>query len=112
VEISTRKEGDVLVADCAGSLDTQTSGPATEELSRLAGDSGGKFLLNLAKLDFVSSAGLRVLLRTAKALDAGGGALKVCEPSGVVQEVLDISGFANFVEVHADEAAAVAAFNA
>ena len=111
MEISTRKVGDVLVADCVGSLDTQTSGPATEAMSRLTGESEGKLLINLSKLDFLSSAGLRVLLRAAKAQEAAGGVMKVCEPSGVVQEVLDISGFASFVEVHAEEATALAAFN-
>jgi anti-sigma B factor antagonist len=110
VEISTRKDGDVLVADCAGSLDTQTSGQATEAMNRIAVEAGGKLLVNLSKLDFLSSAGLRVFLRVAKSMDAAGGAMKVCEPRGVVQEVLDISGFASLVEVHADEAAALAAF--
>jgi anti-anti-sigma factor len=110
VDISSRREGDVLVADCAGSLDTQTSGPATDAMNQLADQAQGKLLVNLAKLDFLSSAGLRVLLRTAKTLQAAGGALKVCEPAGVVQEVLDISGFASLVEVYPDEAAAIAAF--
>jgi anti-sigma B factor antagonist len=112
VEISTRKEGDVLVADLVGSLDTQTSGPASEEMSRVISEASGKLLVNMEKLEFLSSAGLRVLLRAGKEIQASGGTMKVCEPNGVVKEVLDISGFASFLDIKDSEADAVAAFSA
>ena len=112
MEISTRKEGDVLIADLIGSLDTQTSGPASEEMSRVISEASGKLLVNMQQLEFLSSAGLRVLLRAGKEIQAAGGTMKVCQPNGVVKEVLDISGFASFLDIQDSEADAVAAFSA
>ena len=47
MEISIRKEGDIVIADLVGSLDTQTSGPASEEMSRIIGEASGKLLVNM-----------------------------------------------------------------
>jgi anti-sigma B factor antagonist len=111
VEITTRNAGDILVADLSGSLDTQTSGQASEEMARLIAQASSGLLVNLENLEFLSSAGLRVLLRAAKEIEAKDGKMKICQPNGVVKEVLDISGFASFLGIHDDEADALAAFS-
>jgi anti-anti-sigma regulatory factor len=89
VEITTRNAGDILVADLSGSLDTQTSGQASEEMARLIAQ---------------ASSGL-------KEIEAKDGKMKICQPNGVVKEVLDISGFASFLGIHDDETDALAAFS-
>ena len=110
MEINTRTVGDILVADMVGSLDTQTSGPASDEMTRIISEASGSLLVNMGKLEFLSSAGLRVLLRAAKEIQSSGGMMKVCQPSGVVKEVLEISGFGSFLEIHEHEASALASF--
>ena len=109
MEINTRNVDDVTVIDISGSLDTQTSGTASDEMTRIAQDAS-KMLLNLESLDFLSSAGLRVILRTAKQLKDSGGAIKVCNAGGVVKEVMEISGFGSLLDLHVTEAEALAAF--
>ena len=109
MEISTRNVDGVTVIDISGSLDTQTSGAASDEMARIAQEAS-KMLLNLESLDFLSSAGLRVILRTAKQLTGSGGAIKVCNAAGVVKEVMEISGFGSLLDLHASEADALAAF--
>jgi anti-anti-sigma factor len=109
MKISTRTEGDITVADVSGSLDTQTSAPASEELTRIA-QGTSKLLLNFEQLEFLSSAGLRILLRTAKQLNGAGGTMKICNPTGTVKEVMEISGFGNFLDLHDSESEALAAF--
>ncbi len=109
MEISTRNVDGVTVIDISGSLDTQTSGAASDEMARIAQEAS-KMLLNLESLDFLSSAGLRVILRTAKQLKGAGGAIKVCNAGGVVKEVMEISGFGSLLDLHASEADALAAF--
>jgi anti-anti-sigma factor len=52
-----------------------------------------RVLLNLEKLEYVSSAGLRVILRGAKLLRVNRGELKICNASGLVRNVLETSGF-------------------
>lgn len=110
MEITTRTTADAQVIDMAGKLDTQTAGPAMDELQGHLADFSGNLLINLEGLDFVSSSGLRVILRAAKQMRAQGGNMKVCGARGVVKEVLEISGFDSLLDLHADEAQALSAF--
>ncbi len=91
-------------------MDTQSSGPASEEMARIVEDGNVKILLNLGNLEFISSAGLRVLLRTTKLLPEADGRMVICQANGVVKEVLEISGFDTFIDVHDTEAQALEAF--
>ena len=110
MESHTREEDDVLVMELSGKLDTQTSGPASEEMAQIAESGHSKVLLRLDKLEFVSSAGLRVILRTAKLVKAAGGSLRLCNASGLVKEVMEISGFDSLLDMHDTEANALEAF--
>ena len=99
-----------LVVDMAGSLDTQTAGSAMDALQVHLDARPKKLLINLAGLEFVSSSGLRVILRAAKQVRANGGAMKLCGAQGMVKEVLEISGFDRLLDLHDEEAQALAAF--
>jgi anti-anti-sigma factor len=61
-------------------------------------------------LDYISSAGLRVLLATAQKLQAEDGALRVCNLNETVQEVFDISGFSTILSVFKTETEALNEF--
>ena len=98
----------VTVAALKGRLDTATA-PAAE--SRLLGllEGGGKVVADLAEVHYVSSAGLRVLLKAAKQAKAGGGSFAVASPQAPVREVLEISGFDKILAIHPTRDAALAA---
>ena len=66
--------------------------------------------MNLEKLDYISSAGLRVLLATAKKLKAIGGELRVCSLNEIVTEVFDITGFDLILTVLPSESEALDGF--
>lgn len=110
MNINTRNIDGILAIDIEGKLDTQTATPAMEELLQYLESSPDKVLINLAPLEFVSSAGLRVILRVAKQMRGYGGALKVSGAQGVVKDVLEISGFDNLLDLYEDEGQAVNAF--
>ncbi len=110
MNISTRQVGEIFAIDIEGKLDTQTATPALEELLQLLETNPGKALINLAPLEFVSSAGLRVLLRVAKEVRGYGGELKVSGAQGMVKEVLEISGFDSLLDLYDDEEQAVRSF--
>ena len=110
MNITVRMINDVTVVDVSGSLDTGTFEVASAEMSRIADKSNNKVLLNLEDLEFLSSAGLRVLLLTKKQLSAAGGSFKICKPTGMVKEVMEISGFSNFLNLHESENEALSAF--
>jgi len=110
MNVTTRDAGGILAIDLEGKLDTQTSTQTLEELLSYLEPSPGKVLLSLNSLDFISSAGLRVILQVAKKVSAYGGALKVSGATGVVKDVMEVSGFDSMLDLYEDEAAAVASF--
>ena len=104
MNIQTRDESDIKIIYLEGEMDTETSPEVLSELDRLRNDGVKKMLLNLEKLDFISSAGLRVLLATAQQLKASGGDFRVCRLNKEIQEVFDISGFSTLLMVFENEA--------
>ncbi len=108
--ITTRQEAGILVCELSGRLDATSSEAAATELLALVAAGNAKLLLNLKTLDYVSSIGLRVFVRVAKATHAAGGALKLCSPTSSVAKVLEISGMDNLLDLHTEESAALAAF--
>ena len=110
MEINTREANGVVVVDLVGKLDTQTSAMASDSLTKIAEGDNAKILVNLENLEFISSSGLRVLLRAAKQVKATEGAIKVCTATGVVKEVMEISGFDGLLDMHESESDALASF--
>jgi anti-anti-sigma factor len=111
MEITPRHQGDVLVLDMRGRLDTSTSGKAHDAVVGFANSGAKRVVLNLDKLDFVSSAGLRVILTLAKLLQSSSGELKICRPNANVKEVLEMSGFHSLIKIFDDEKAAIASWS-
>jgi anti-anti-sigma factor len=110
MKIHTRDENDVKIVLFDGELDTNTSPEAEAHLDELRASGIKKILLNFEKLDFISSAGLRVLLANAQQLSSTGGELKLCNLNETVQEVFDISGFSVLLMVFDSEAEAMSGF--
>jgi len=93
MDVETRKQGNVTVVSLAGKLDAVTS-PAFEQQIRGTIDSGSHaIVVDLARLDYISSAGLRALLVLAKQVKAKGGKACLANVSGDVRSVFEMSGF-------------------
>jgi len=110
MEISVTESGDVRILSFKGNLDTNTSPQAENEINGLIEAGAQKLLVNFENLDYISSAGLRILLATAKKLKASPGDLKICCLNETVQEVFDISGFATILSVSKTEEEALGAY--
>jgi anti-anti-sigma factor len=83
-----------------GRLDS-ASGPAFEKdlLSRI--DEGRRrLLLDFAELQYISSAGLRIVLLAAKKMKGAGGKLALCSLNPQIAEVFEISGFSHILDIH------------
>ena len=97
MSIITSSDSGVYIVMPNGRLDTNTS-PEAESLIIGAIDSGEtKVVIDFSKTEFISSAGLRVILKTAKVLKPKNGALALCNANEQIQEVLDISGFLGMI---------------
>ena len=113
LEISNASENGVTVVSLQGRLDGSTSASADKHLVDLEKQSEPKaVLLDLSQLDYMSSAGLRVLLMAAKRAKAGGAKLALAEPQDGVKQVLEISGFTSILDIHSSRSAALQALNA
>ncbi len=110
MEITITDAGEVKVIRIEGRLDTQTSPDVQAQLTQLIDQGATKLVINFEKLDYISSAGLRVLLKAAKQLKGNSGELRVCSLNEVVQEVFDISGFTTILTVTKTEPEALVGF--
>ena len=108
--LATSQEGGVVVIDLTGRLDMQTSTGVQEQLLQALSDNPPAVLIGLSGLEFISSAGLRVILRAAKQVNGYQGVLKVCCAEGIVKEVLEVSGFDNLLEHHDTRQQALVSF--
>lgn len=106
--IQERSVGDVVVVAADGRLDSNTSGPLEEILSERA-RSRPALIVDLTAVAYVSSAGLRVLLKAAKLTKAGKNRLALVGLAAPVKEVFDISGFTPIFQIFDDLDTAVAA---
>jgi anti-anti-sigma factor len=107
MEVSTRKSGDAWVVALKGSLDSITSPKAQQELEAILSNGAHRIAVDFSALDYISSAGLRVLLGVAKAVKGKGGALRTFGLNQTVREVFDISGFSTILPVFGSESEAL-----
>jgi anti-anti-sigma factor len=103
MNISTEQIERTTVVRMSGNLDTNTSPGAQEKLDALIGEGNTDLLVNLRHVGFVSSAGLRILLATAKRLNGSEGSLKISNLNDTVNEVFEISGFITILSVYDTE---------
>jgi anti-sigma B factor antagonist len=103
LEVNTNKVNDVVVVKLLGNLDTNTAPDAEAEINNWLNEGTQKMIISLEQTNYVSSAGLRIFLATAKKITASRGVLKLCGANDVVQEILDISGFSTILDVKKSE---------
>ena len=95
--ISKELNGSALILALEGRLDTMTSPELEAELNKSL-DGADSLILDFSKLDYISSAGLRVLLSAHKAMIAKGG-MTITNVNEVVQEVFEVTGFADILTI-------------
>ncbi len=110
MEIAVSDAGGVKVVRIEGKLDTQTFADAQIQLTQLIDQGATKLVVNFEKLDYISSAGLDVLLKAAKQLKGNNGELRICSLNEFVQEVFEISGFSIILSVFNSESDALSRF--
>ncbi len=95
--ISKNQMGNTLEITLEGRLDTVTAPELEAELGKSMANADS-LVFDFAKLSYISSAGLRVLLSAQKAMGRKGG-MKVIHVNEVVQEVFDVTGFSDILTI-------------
>ena len=112
MEIQSKVGNGFTVLTIKGRLDAVSAAPAEANINEVIDAGATRLVLNLAGLEYVSSAGLRVLLVTAKKLSRQNGKIVLCSLQSTVKEVFEISGFLSIFRVVADEAEAAKSLEA
>jgi anti-anti-sigma factor len=100
MEISERKIADVVTLSLAGKLDTSTAKAFEEKILGQIEAGERRIVIDLAQLDYISSAGLRVFVLAAKRLDGARGKIVLCALRDSVKQVFDIAGFSSIFSVY------------
>ena len=112
MEINTRRAGTQTVVSVEGELDAYWAGEAERELMGLVDKGSYRLILDLSGLSYLSSGGLRALLRTHRRLVELGGQLVLAAPQPYVHDVLTVSGLAQTLPVFSTLQGALAQFPA
>ena len=95
--INKTMNGNALTIALEGRLDTTTA-PELEQALKESLDSAQELIMDFSRLDYISSAGLRVLLSAHKTMRTKGG-MKVVNVNEIVKEVFDVTGFADILDI-------------
>ena len=89
MQIEKKLENEILTLKVNGRLDTNTSQELEAELKF---DGVKEVVFDFAGLEYIASAGLRILLTAQKAMMACGGQMTIANPNAIVKGVFDITG--------------------
>lgn len=102
MKITDEKRGDVLVVRPEGRIDTNTSDEFERGLTSRIDGGSRRLVIDMGGTDYISSAGLRVLLLAAKKLKGGGGQLVLAALNPSVKQIFELAGFFAIFAVEAD----------
>jgi anti-sigma B factor antagonist len=110
MNLETRELKHVNVVKVTGRVDSATAPDLEKTLQDLLDAERSQIVLDLQDADYMSSAGLRVLVAMHKATKKNGGGLCLAQPSDRVREVLDLAGLTPVFVIYPDVVAAVGSF--
>jgi len=108
MDLQTRTENNAIVITISGRLDTVTAPEYEKKILDLIEGGNNCFVVDFEQLDFISSAGLRVLLLMAKLLKEKNGQVRLANVKGNVYSVFEMSGFTTLFKMENSIAAALA----
>lgn len=100
----------VVILGLKGKLDASTAPQLQERLLSAMAGGEKQFAIDCAQLDYISSAGLRVLILTAKQLRNTGGKMILCCLQSHVKEVFELAGLFTVLPMSDSQAEALASF--
>ena len=96
MEITKKNDNGTLSIKVSGRLDTNTS-PELDESLKVDASGVKELRLDFKDLEYISSAGLRIILMYHKIMTAKGGRMIILHPTEEVMEVFDMTGFSSFL---------------
>ena len=111
MDIIEKKQGNVNVISLSGRLDAYCANEVEKKLDSLIEAGQSRLVVDLDKLEYISSSGLRVFLAALKKARKQQGDIKLACLKPFIKEVFDIAGFSQLFNIFDTEEAAVSDFN-
>ncbi|HEY2013156.1 MAG TPA: STAS domain-containing protein [Bryobacteraceae bacterium] len=108
MEVKTKREGNTAVVSISGRLDAVTAEDYRTAVRVLVETGTTRVVVDLQELNYISSGGMSALVLSARWLKEKDGRFAVAGLRGPVQSVLEMSGIAKLLNVHASVAEALA----
>lgn len=110
VELKEKKIGEVLLLELHGRLDAVSTPDIEKKVFDYIKSGQYKLILDFSGVDYISSAGMRMLLSTTKKLKGLSGHLVLCSITTNVMDVFKMSGFDHVLELSVDKDEALKRF--
>jgi len=111
MDLVESKHRDVSIVGVCGRVDASTAPAFEQKLLALIDAGTQRLVIDCTDLDYISSAGLRVLLVAAKRLKSVHGHLALAAVQDPIKEVLDIAGFTSLFPIYTTRMGAAHALN-
>lgn len=98
LQINKESEGDLLTVHISGDLNIKTAPQLEDELTKSIGGIK-KLILDFSNVEYISSAGLRVLLATEKNMRRQGGSMILRNVNPAVKEIIRLAGFLQVMHI-------------
>jgi anti-sigma B factor antagonist len=95
MDVTIKEINDITVIEAEGNIDSRTAGEFEKKAVEATKDKD-KIIIDLSKVDFLSSAGLRALLILYRQVKARNGKIVLVGVSEEIQDVMENTGFINF----------------
>ena len=99
MEITQKEENGIIFISIKGRLDADSSPEAEKVVKEALAGQVARVLFNLDELEYLSSAGLRVLLSAAKEMRRRDGKIALCSLNEFVKEIFEVSGFQSLIPI-------------
>jgi anti-sigma B factor antagonist len=99
MEIIEESQSGINIFKLNGRLDSNTSQGFEKKIFQAIDDGSKSMVIDFKDLEYISSAGLRVILKATKALKREEGKMMLCDMQDYVKEVFEIAGFDSFLPI-------------
>ena len=99
MEIIEENQSGINIYRLNGRLDSNTSQGFEKKIFQAIDNGSKSMIIDFKNLDYISSAGLRVILKATKALKREDGNIMLCDMQDYVKEVFEIAGFDSFLPI-------------
>ena len=111
LKVDAERDQVTVVAKTEGRIDSGSAQEFQAALEKVIQPDDKALIIDFENVSYISSAGMRVILLTAKTLQRQGGQLALCALTDPIREVFKISGFDNIIAIHQTRAEAAAAIS-